>query len=113
MQLGRLYVENSLVSIRRRSACLLNDEGEWTGLVQKSQLAALVLSVRRIGEQSTAEQIAMEISDERPDVTSIHRLAIAVDAAVVVHEVLHFRLPLSMIRIVDRQISAQVRRANV
>src|SRR5947209_2162097 len=109
MQLRRLDVEDPLDAIGRRTASLLNDESEWVRLVQKTEFAVIVSAVGRVGEQSTTEEIAVEIRYQRADVTRIHRLAISLLAAVVAHQILDLRLPLAVVRVVHRQISADIR----
>src|SRR5712664_238214 len=113
VQLGWLNVKNALGSVSCRAASLLDDEGKRTRFVQQPQLPALVLSVGGVGEQASTEQIPMEIGDERADVASVHRLTVSILSSVVVHEILHSRLPLTVVGIIHRKVSADVRSANV
>ena len=52
-----------------RAAGLLGDERQRVRLVQQAELAARTLPVGGIREQAATQQIAMEIRDERPDVS--------------------------------------------
>src|SRR6478609_8922599 len=113
MQLGRMNVQNSLVAIGGGAAGLLDDERERTGLVKQAQLASLVLAVRRIGKEAAAEEVAVEIGDEGPDVAGVHRLAISVLASVITHQRLDIRLPLRLVGVVHGQVSAEVGRPDV
>src|ERR1700720_44826 len=108
VQLRGLDVEDALVAIGCRSARLLDDEGERTGLVKEAKLAALVPAIRGIGEQAAAKEISMEIGHQRADVARTHRLAIAILPAIVVHQSLYVRLPLAVVGVVDREVSPQI-----
>ncbi len=55
----------------------------------------------------------MEIGDERSDIACVHGLTVPVLSAVVVHEILHRRLPLTVVGIVHRKVSADIRSSNV
>src|SRR3990170_2316117 len=113
MELGRLDVQHALRPVAGGATCLLDDESERIGLVEEAQLAAPVAAVGWISEQASAKKIAMEISDERSDVSGAHRLAAALLPAIITHQRLHFRLPLSVIRIIDREIPSDSRDPNV
>src|ERR1700720_3173654 len=78
VQLRGLDVEDALLTVSRRTARLLHNESEWTRLVKETKLAALVPPIRGVGEEAAAEEITMEIGDERADVARAHRLAIAI-----------------------------------
>src|SRR5690348_18427962 len=69
MQLGRLDVQNALTTVGCRAASLLDDEPQRVRLVEQAELSPRRLAVRRIREDSAAEQVAMEVRDERSHVT--------------------------------------------
>src|SRR5687767_14480785 len=68
MQVGRLHVQQARLAVDRRTARLLADEREWIRLVEKPQLPLGALAAVRIAEHATAEEVAMEVGDERADV---------------------------------------------
>src|SRR5687767_8431307 len=72
MQLGRMDIQHTLRPISGGATGLLDDERERIGLVKKPQLAAPVPAVGRIREESAAEEVAMEIGNERADVARVH-----------------------------------------
>src|SRR5215831_1036285 len=67
VQLERRDVEDALAAVDRGAAGLLDDERERVRLVEKAQLAARRLGVRRIREDAAAEQVAVEVGHERAD----------------------------------------------
>src|SRR5690606_4841323 len=75
VQLRRLDVQDALPPIRRGSASLLRDERQRARLIQKPELAVGRLSIARIAEDPATQSIAVEVGDERADVTGVHRLA--------------------------------------
>src|SRR5690349_17162234 len=77
MELRGLDVENAVRAIACRAAGLFDDERERIGLVQKTQLSLGRLAVGRVREDAAAEQIAVEIGDERTDVPCAERAPIA------------------------------------
>src|SRR5579862_572884 len=108
MQFGRLKVENSLPAIRRGAPGLLDDEGQWIGLVQQTELAPRRLSVRRIGEDATAKQVSMEVRHQRSNIPGAERLSIAVQSLVLSHQRPNMVVPQLLVRVVDRQIATTV-----
>ena len=57
------------------AARLLDDERERVRLVEQAQLALAASSaIRRIAEHAAAEQVAVEVGDERADVAHAERL---------------------------------------
>src|SRR5688500_11786583 len=113
MQLGGLDVQDSLDAIGRGPASLLDDERERVGLVKEPELPPLVFPVRGVSEEPAAQKVAVEIGDERADVAGIHRLPVSVLPTIVAHELLDSGFPLALIRVVHRQVSAQVGCADV
>jgi hypothetical protein len=61
VQLRRLHVEHTLSSIACSATRLFDDESQRVGLVEQSELSALVLTIRRISEQAATEEIPVEI----------------------------------------------------
>ena len=106
MQLRRLHIHHAMRAIVRRAARLLDDERERIGLVQQAKLAVRALGVGRIREHAAAEEVAMEVGDERADVAHAQRLVIALEPAIAAHERLHGLVPELLVRIVDREIPA-------
>src|SRR4051812_15979820 len=88
MQLGRLDVEHARLPVDRRAAGLLADERQWIGLVEEPQLPLWTLLARRIAEHAAAEQVAMEVGDERADVAHREWPSVALEPAVLAHELL-------------------------
>src|SRR5258706_1450283 len=113
MQLGGLNVEDPLMTVGCGTARLLDDEGERTGFVEETKLAALVPAIGGIREETAPEEISMEIRYQRADVPRAHRLPIAILSTVRVPEVLFVRLPLDMVGVVDGQIASDVGRPDV
>ena len=74
------------VPSHRRAARLLDDERERIRLVEQTQLALRRLAIRRIREDSAAEEVAMKVGDERADVARAQRPAIALEAVVLAHQ---------------------------
>src|SRR5712672_3462176 len=105
MQLGGLNVQNALMSIGGGATGLLDDEREWTRLIEKAELPVSVPAIGRVSEETAAKEIAVKIGDEGANVTSAHRLAVAILSAIVAHQALNVRLPLNVVCVVDRQIS--------
>src|SRR6185503_17173715 len=89
MQLGRVHVQNALMPVAGKPAGLLHDKRERIRLVEETQLPVRVPGIARIAKHATAEEVAMKIGDERPDVADAERLPCAPDAAVAPHELLH------------------------
>src|SRR5437868_6090191 len=104
MQLHRQHVEHTNGAVARRATRLLDDEAEWVRLVQQAELSFGRLAVRRIGEDAAAEEIAMEIGDERSNVAHAQRLGAALEATVAPHQRLHCLVPELLVGIVHRQI---------
>src|SRR6266853_3265439 len=63
VQLGGLNVEDAFLAVGCRATCLLDDEGERTGLVKEAKLAALVPAIGGIREETATKKISMEIRD--------------------------------------------------
>ena len=65
--------------------------------------------VRRIREDAAAEQVAMEVGDERADVARAERLVVALEPLYCAHDAAHVVVPQLLVRIVDREIARRRR----
>ena len=106
VKIGGLEIENSVAPVDCRASRLLDDEGQRIGLVKETKLSARLLLIRRIGEQTAAEKIAVEIGDERADVADVHRRSLAVQSAIAPHQRPNVLVPETLIRVVDGKVPA-------
>src|SRR6266699_1945616 len=67
MQLGGLNVEDAVMTVGCRTTRLLDDEGERTGFVKETKLAALIPAIGGIGEETSTKEISLAIRDQRAD----------------------------------------------
>src|ERR671912_764402 len=97
VQLRRLDVEQPRLAVDRRAARLLADERERIRLVEQSQLSLRALAAVRIAEHAAAEEIAMEVRDERANVAHREMPALTFEAAVLPHQLLGRLVPVLLV----------------
>src|SRR5690349_2556124 len=100
MKLRWVHVENALSAVGCESTRLLDDEGQWVRLIEQSELAVRIATVTRVAEHTAAEEVAMEIGDERTDIAHTERLSRTADAPVTPHQLLDRIGPVVLIRVV-------------
>ena len=76
-----LEVEDALRAVGGGAAGLLGDEGERVGFVEEAELAVGCFFGGRIEEDAAFEQRAVEVGDERADVTRAVGLAVELAAS--------------------------------
>src|SRR5690349_6096123 len=107
------HIEDANRTIARCTARLLDDETKWICFVQETKLTLGRFAIRGIREDAAAQKIAMEVGDERADITDAQRLRAALESAIAPHERFHILVPQLLVRVVHRQIAAVVGNTNV
>ena len=110
-----MNVENSLCASAGAPTGLFNDEPQGGALIEEAQFAILVLSIGRVEVQSSFEQAAMRIGDERPGVAPqrVGTVCSRVMVGQVFDELLDVRMPFVIVTKIGAVIVSPRRTADV
>lgn len=102
MESLRNDVENVTRAVGALAASVDDEEGEWRGFVEEAQLAFLVSLLHGVHVNTSIQQVAMEVGDQRADIaTGVRAMRRLVLDFHPVRELLDGLVPLVVVRLVD------------